>query len=143
LFFIPAIPLSRNPVKTGDTWDTHNTWKTDPGKIELTVDLHAKMLGQKPCGDHMCANIDVTGVVHMPGNLEKRNHFEHKITGRFLFEPARGLVPWSQFESDEQLQGEEVQVVVHSVLRSELIEPLGYRTAGREEPSCPFETKAE
>jgi hypothetical protein len=143
LFFVPPLPLPHFAVKKDDHWEMKSGWASEEGGLPLTVTLHATYLNQKKCGDHTCVNIGVEGEVHMDAKLEKKNGFGHKISGRFLFEPKRGLLVWSEFLSDEHLQTEGARAEVRSILRSELLSPPGYRTISREEPSCPFEPMAE
>lgn len=143
IFYVQTIPLVTKAVKPGDEWEAESSWLSDTGGVELKSKMNVKFAGWKTCGDHVCAEIVSHGDVHMPPKVEKRNGFVHKLSGRFLFDPARGLVTWSEFASDEQLQAEGARAVVHSVLRSYLVEPHGYHTANREEPACPLETKEE
>ena len=142
LFYLPSIPLPDHPVKQGEEWVSSNSWKSPGSDASLTVELRLKAVGKKRCGDHLCVNIVVTGSVTFP-KLPSKSHFEHGITGRFLFDQERGLVPWSEFLSEEQVKALGGRAVVHSKLRSELVEPRGYRTINREEPACPFATSAE
>jgi hypothetical protein len=141
LFYLPSIPLPTHPVKLNEEWISTSHWQSDTTGIALTVSLKLKVIGEKPCGEHICANVDVTGDVLAPQPKSSKQRFKHHITGRFLFDVKSGLVPWSEFGSDEQLLGEGAKLAVHSKLRSELVQPPGYRTINHEEPGCPFETK--
>jgi hypothetical protein len=140
LFYLPSIPLPDHPVKMNEDWVLKNNWKSETSGASLVVDLHLKAIGKKTCGTHTCVNVVVNGEVHFPA-LKSKTHYTHKITGRFLIDVEKGLVPWSEFGSEEQVQAAGAQALVHSKLRSELFEPPGYRTANHEEPACPFENK--
>jgi hypothetical protein len=142
LFYLPSIPLPDHAVKQNEDWFTSNTWKSEVSGAPLSVELHQKITGIKKCGEHSCFNIVVTGEVHFP-KLPSKTKFSHLIRGRYLFDGESGLVPWSEFLSDEELQGGAARAVVHAKLRSELVEPRGYRTINREEPTCPFENTVE
>jgi hypothetical protein len=142
LFYLPSIPLPDHPVKQNEEWVSTNTWKSETSGAPLTVDLHEKVIGFKKCGSHNCANIVVTGAVLFP-KLPSKSKFSHLISGRFLFDPESGLVPWSEFLSEEEVNAVGAKALVHGRLRSELLEPRGYRTINREEPTCPYENKAE
>jgi hypothetical protein len=143
IFFLPSIPLPDHPVKEGEEWISRSDWRAPNAPVPLTVELKLKAVGKKQCGEHVCINVLVKGKVDFPVLKKMKTEFTHTITGRFLFDPEKGLVPWSEFASEERVQGKEVQAVVHSKLRSELVEPHGYRTLNREEPACPFETTAK
>jgi len=143
IFYLPSIPLPDHAVREGEEWVSKNTWRAPNAPVSLLVELKLKAVGKKQCGEHTCVNVLVSGEVHFPVTKEIKTTFSHTITGRFLFDQEKGLVPWSEFASLEQVQGKEVQAVVHSKLRSELVEPRGYRTPNREEPTCPFETTAK
>ncbi len=136
IFYVQAIPLPPGPVKLGQEWVSESSWEANEG-VALTTKIKGKFESWKTCGTHQCAEISVSGVVHMPDKLEKASGFEHRITGRFLFEPLRGLIPFSQFVSDERMQGTGAQAAVKSTLRSILIQPPGYYTANHEELNCP------
>jgi hypothetical protein len=143
LFFVPPLPLPSRAVRENDNWELKSGWISEVGGLPLNLVMHAKFIDQKPCGEHMCMNIGVEGVVHLRADIEKKNGFGHAVSGRFLFEPVAGLLSWSEFVSDEHLQTEGAQAEVHSVLRSELVSPQGYRTVSREEPACPLEKVGE
>jgi hypothetical protein len=143
IFYLPSLPLPKKPVKTGDEWKSEHAWKSEENGLPLTVNLTSKYVGSKPCGDFSCAEITVKGEVHMPAKIEQKNGFTHKLSGRFLFEPKRGLPVWAEFGSEEEIQAGGARAEVRSTLRSELALPLGYRTTDRGEPSCPLETKEE
>jgi hypothetical protein len=143
VFFLPAVPLPEKNIQVGDVWSNTNTWKSEVNGMPLKVNMISKFVGPKACGKATCAEVEVSGVLHMPDKLEKETGFTHSIKGRYLFEPRQGLLVWSEFLSNEQLRGKGVRAVLHSTLRSELTEPPGFRTEGHGEPSCPFETKEE
>ena len=143
VFYLPAVPLPKKSIQPGDTWSNTDSWKSDVNGMKLKVNMQSKFLGPKICGQAMCAEVEVSGNVQMPEPYQKKTGFTHTIKGRYLFEPKRGLLVWSEFVSDELLQGKEVRAVLHSTLRSELVQPPGYRTPDHGEPSCPFETKEE
>ncbi|MDZ4677850.1 MAG: hypothetical protein SGI74_10125 [Oligoflexia bacterium] len=143
IFFLPPLPLPKKPVNVGEEWKSEHSWKSEENGLPLKVSIVSKYLGSKQCGDFACAEISVKGEVHMPAAIEKKNGFMHKLSGRFLFEPKRGLLVWAEFGSDEAISAGGARAEVRSTLRSELILPLGYRTTDRGEPTCPIETKEE
>jgi hypothetical protein len=143
IFYIPALPLPDKPVKTGDQWEVENTWVESSAKLKLTSKIKSKFVEYTTCGDHQCVLIEFTGTMDAPEKLKKEMNFEHKLTGRFLFDPVLSLVPYAFFEADERLQEKGGQVVVKSRLRSILLQPPGYHTINREEQLCPSETMEE
>ena len=118
-------------------------WLAGQGDVELVSKVKGTFVGWKQCGTAKCAEIKVQGVVHLPSKIEQQNGFEHKITGLFLFEPTRGLIPYSEFVTDERMRGLEARADVHSSLRSVLIQPPGYHTISHEESACPSEKMEE
>ncbi len=143
LFFLPPLPLKKGEVKIGDSWQMENSWQSENGHLTLTAKIQTEFKSLKTCGVNQCAELIVTGEVHMPEIVEKKNDFSHKLNGRFLFDPNRGLLVWSEFGSVEHLNSRGALVEVRSVLRSHLLEPQGYHIASREEPSCPLESTEE
>lgn len=137
LFFVPSLPLPSKAVKVGDEWELESAWRDLSTKMKFSSKIKAKLKGYSTCGEHLCAEIVFEGKMAVPEELRKAMGFEHKLTGRFLFDPKLGLVPFALFEADEQLQGKEAQVVVKSRLRSHLLQPQGYHTANHEEQVCP------
>lgn len=144
IFYLPQIPLPDHAVSPGDTWKTSRRWMSDEGGRPMVVSLEMKFLKFKPCGNHWCAEVSVTGEVEMVKKPSKAlGEFKHLVSGRFLFDPIRGLLVWSEFASDEEMKGKVARAGVHSILRTELATPQGYRKGDHEEPSCPFENTVE
>ena len=140
IFYMPPLPLPEKPVSPGDNWEFKHTWRTLGSDVPLTVSLSATYLNSKRCGNYYCMNIGIKGFVkpEIKYSQSRGAEFKHNINGRFLFEPTRGMVVWSEFETEELLHQKEARVAVKSLLRSSLLEPRGYYTANHEEPSCPF-----
>ena len=123
IFFVPPIPLPENKVAIGDTWALSKTWVSLKNGIPLQVQVVAILKGVLKCGDHLCADIELSGDVSVIHLQQIDMQFQSDIYGRMLFNINKGVNIWSQIQSREDLKIQSQQTVVTGCMESRLKEP--------------------
>ena len=123
VFYIPPVPLPKEPVSVGDTWRMKSSWVNYKSGTPLAIDLVAIFKNIYSCGKQRCADIEISGSVYVTGALAERVQFRSQIGGRLLFSIEQGTIVWSHVQSQEEALTPNGQVKVRSCLFSQLIEP--------------------
>lgn len=136
IFYVPSMPLPKEPVKVGDTWVLEHVWYSANDNIPLKLDIVGILKNIVPCeGDKRCADIEISGnvsLVNAPTTIG--SGFESKVWGRVLFGVERGEVIWSEMRSAERMNLPGERVEVSSCMISETKLGKGYRTKLECEP---------
>lgn len=124
IFYIPSIPMPKEPVRVGDTWAMQHVWYSSGEAIPLRLDIVGILKDIVSCdGGKQCADIEISGGVELEKmTTTKGSKFESKLWGRMLFSIERGDVIWSEMRSTEEMSvpGERVSVTSCTVSETKL-----------------------
>lgn len=129
LFYIPSVPIPKEPVQVGDTWTMQHTWASATESIPLTLDIVGILKNIVSCeGGKTCADIEISGGVELMHTATKKDSgFKSKLWGRMLFSLDRGDVIWSEIRSIEEMNVVKERTVVSSCMVSETKLAKNYR----------------
>jgi hypothetical protein len=136
LFFVPSVPIPKEPVQVGDVWVLEHVWRSSRDGVPLRLEVAAILKDIVKCdGGGRCADLEISGHVRLvlpPDSKDAR--FISKLWGRMLFSLERGDVIWSQTRSFEDISHSKGRVTVNSCMTSEMKIGGGYRTPHGCEP---------
>jgi hypothetical protein len=121
IFYVPSIPIPKEPVAVGDTWTMEHTWLSATDSIPLKLEIVGILKDIVSCeGGKTCADIELSGGVELDkGIIAKGTSFQSKLWGRMLFSIDRGDVIWSEMRSNESMNVPGERFAITSCTRSE------------------------
>ncbi|MFK8137168.1 MAG: hypothetical protein AB8E15_02300 [Bdellovibrionales bacterium] len=122
VFFIPPVLLPKGDVKAGDTWKNEFSWTTENG-IGLVLDVVSILKSYYSCGDQVCADLELSGVVYMKEDPTKAS-YGSELAGRMIVSTKTGQILWEQIRTGEKLFAEGKRIEVSSCLESKMIAPV-------------------
>ncbi len=120
VFYVAPLPLPKNEVRVGDTWEMNDEWRSLKNGIPLQVSLVAILKELKKCGPHTCAEIEISGDVGLVGAPPDEIQFISEVKGMVTFNVDRGIPVASNIESNEDLRMANDQTVVKSTIESKV-----------------------
>lgn len=123
IFYVPRISLPEHPVRVGDRWKMQAQWVSDKNQIKMHLDLVSIFKRAIPCGRDVCADLEVSGEVTLPGLNSNEIQLKSSLNGRILFAIGEGVEVWSEVRNYESMILEGLKVSVESCLESVLREP--------------------
>lgn len=122
VFYVSPLPLPSKEVRVGDTWEMNDEWRSLKNGIPLQVSLVAILKSLKPCGQNLCAQLEISGDVGLVGAPPDQIQFVSEVKGEVLFDIDRGIPVQSRIESEEDLRMANDQTVVSSTVESRVID---------------------
>ncbi len=136
VFYVPPIPLPKEPVQVGDTWTLDHAWVGMKNGIPLGVHMVAILKDILPCGKGVCADVEVSGDVEVIGIKRSQADFNSKLWGRMWISVERGTVVWSEVRSKERMVVPRQRTDVVSCMISRLDEPKEWKAPERLPKIC-------
>jgi len=123
LFFVPSLPIPKENVRVGDTWELTHSWLSGSEKIPLKLEVIGILKALIPCEKRsLCADIEVSGRVALGvAPTAVGAQFDSRIWGRILFSLDRGDVIRSEVRSREEMTIKAERTVSISCMKSELM----------------------
>ncbi|MGE4132847.1 MAG: hypothetical protein AB7F86_14500 [Bdellovibrionales bacterium] len=133
LFFVPSLPIPKEPVRIGDSWPLEYTWASAHGGIPLRLQIVAILKDLKRCEEKdLCAKIEISGSVQLVAPPTANARFTSRLSGTMLFNLDRGDVIWSLTHGEENMISEQERVNVRSCMMG-VMQVKGQMKA---EPTC-------
>lgn len=139
VFYVPPIPLPKEPVEIGDTWTLDHAWIGLKSAIPLGVHMVAILKDIRSCGKGRCADVEVSGNVEVIGAAPQKAQFSSVLWGRMLMSVERGTVIWSEIRSREKMTIPNERTDVLSCMVAELESPKDWRPRGVSQTCTPSE----
>jgi hypothetical protein len=123
VFYVPPIPLPKEPVQVGDTWTMDHAWIGIKNNIPLGVHIIAILKNVYACGADQCADIEISGQVDVIGLNPSNQKFSSRVWGRMLVAVSDSTVLWSETRSRERVAVKDQGTEVWSCLVGNLESP--------------------
>lgn len=136
IFFVPPISLPEKPVEVGETWTMQSSWLSLGEMVPYQLDMVSILKGYVACGEHRCAEIEISGDVGLQGPIAQAMKFSSQWRGNLLFNIDVGSVIWSRVDSDEAFSAGNVSRSVDSCLEAVLQEPAKLKLPSLDKPKC-------
>jgi len=131
IFYVPPMPLPSTEVEVGDTWEQTSQWVSLKNGIPLSVSVVGILKDLFKCGEDICADIEISGQVAVPGASQANISFSSEISGHVFYSVNRGISLWSEIRSTEDLRLENNRTFVKSCVVSQLKKPAGSQSLFR------------
>lgn len=136
IFYVPPVSLPDGPVQIGDTWALQAQWLSLEEMVPYQLDMVSILRNVQPCGQHKCADVEISGEVTLLGPLVQMMAFKSLWKGSLTFDIDSGTVLWSRVDSEEQFMSGNVRRSVTSCLEAKLIEPAAMKISMHSGAPC-------
>ena len=137
IFYVPSVPLPKNPVKVGDTWETNYSWRGLKNQVRLQMVVTSVFKALYECSDHNpCAEIEFSGEVSAPDIPSSELKLVNEIRGRILLHTPTGSTIWSEVRNKETIFSGKVRVDVVNCIEGLVEFPEIDRWVWRSQPKC-------
>ena len=141
IFYVPPISLPENPVAVGETWTMKSRWISSHNGLKMELDLVSILKRLVPCAQKdLCADLEVSGQVHVPQLKKSPVQIESQIKGRILFAVNAGTVLWSEIRNKDKIKTGDELVEIEACLESLMTAPADYLIKKELIPDCKVTT---
>ena len=140
LFYISPLPLPKDMVTVGDTWEYKHQWLNVKNSVPMILDMVVIFKNLVSCGNDQCADLELAGSVTIGNEVGTNLQLDSLIKGRVLFALNEGSVLDLDVKNKESIvvfeKEKQDQIIMKSCLRGRLLNPPLVKNDNLEKFEC-------